>query len=107
MVTFKHRETRHFYTTYFDNRWAQFSPGQALLYETAGVTLSEGLDCDFMTGEQPYKVRLGTNIVPLYRASASAERLAEIGAGIETSEHAPTLSLREKVGAGSELVKAA
>jgi CelD/BcsL family acetyltransferase involved in cellulose biosynthesis len=83
LVTFRHRETRHFYTTYFDNHWAEFSPGQVLLYEATGITLGEGLNSDYMTGEQPYKMRLATNSVPLYRVSASAERLAQIGAGFE------------------------
>lgn len=81
LVTFRHRETRHFYTIYFDAEWAQLSPGQVLLYEASAITLAEGMDCDYMTGEQPYKVRLATNSVPLYRVSATAERMAEIGAG--------------------------
>jgi hypothetical protein len=38
-----------------------------------------------MTGEQPYKMRLATSSVPLFRVSASAERLAEIVAGAPTS----------------------
>ena len=45
------------------------------------ISLEDGLDCDYMTGEQPYKLRLATNTVPLYRVSATAERMAEIGAG--------------------------
>jgi CelD/BcsL family acetyltransferase involved in cellulose biosynthesis len=90
LVTFRHRETRHFYTTYFDNQWAELSPGQVLLYEATGITLAEGLDCDYMTGEQPYKLRLATNSVPLYRVSASAERLAEVAAG--TDAQAPVIA---------------
>ena len=107
LVTFRHRQTRHFYTIYFDNEWAQFSPGQVLLYEATGVTLAEGLDCDYMTGEQPYKMRLATNSVPLYRVSASAERLAEIGAGVDVSATTPSVSLREKNREHSELIKVA
>jgi CelD/BcsL family acetyltransferase involved in cellulose biosynthesis len=85
LVTFRHREMRHFYTIYFDNEWAQLSPGQVLLYEATAITLAEGLDCDYMTGEQPYKLRLATNSVPLYRVTATAERMAEVGAGSSAS----------------------
>jgi CelD/BcsL family acetyltransferase involved in cellulose biosynthesis len=85
LVTFRHGETRHFYTTYFDREWAELSPGQALLYEATAITLGEGLDCDYMTGEQPYKMRLATNSVALYRVNASAARLAHIGAGVEST----------------------
>jgi hypothetical protein len=30
-----------------------------------------------MTGEQPYKMRLATNLVALYKVRASSEKLAE------------------------------
>ena len=86
VVTFSHRATRHFYTIYFDNEWSQLSPGQVLLYEATGISLAEGLDCDYMTGEQPYKLRLATNSVPLYRVSATAERMADVGAASGTPE---------------------
>jgi hypothetical protein len=32
-----------------------------------------------MTGEQPYKMRLATNSVQLYRVRATAEELATVG----------------------------
>jgi hypothetical protein len=78
LVTFRHRQMRHFYTIYFDPKWAQMSPGQVLVYEATAISLAEGFDCDYMTGEYAYKNRLATHMEPLYRVEASAERLAEI-----------------------------
>ncbi len=43
-----------------------------------GESLAAGLDCDYMTGEQPYKMRLATNSVPLYNVRATAEELAAL-----------------------------
>jgi len=40
--------------------------------------LADGLDCDYMTGEQSYKMRLATNSVAVYRALATSEYLAAI-----------------------------
>ncbi len=75
LVTFRDRRFRRFYTTWFHHHWAQYSPGMVLSYETARISLAEGLDCDFMTGEQPHKTRLATASVPLYRVEATAEML--------------------------------
>ena len=75
IVTFASSATRHFYTIYFDARWADLSPGQVLLFEAAAATLGENLNCDFMTGEYPYKNRLANTHVPLYRVQASAAAL--------------------------------
>lgn len=75
IVTFRGESIRHFYTVYFDHRWAEMSPGQMLLFEAAGDTLEQGLDCDFMTGEYPYKNRIATAQVPLYRVFANVEQL--------------------------------
>jgi hypothetical protein len=41
--------------------------------------LIAGVDCDYMTGEQPYKLRLATVSVPLYRLRATAHQLAALG----------------------------
>jgi CelD/BcsL family acetyltransferase involved in cellulose biosynthesis len=49
----------------------------SLIYEVTRRSLEDGLDCDYMTGEQPYKRRLATSSVPLYRLRATA---AELGA---------------------------
>lgn len=78
LVTFRHETTRHFYTVYFNPAWAQYSPGQVLVYEATAASLEEGLDCDYMTGEYPYKNRLATHMVPLFKVQASAERIAEV-----------------------------
>ncbi|MCI0352542.1 MAG: GNAT family N-acetyltransferase [Acidobacteriales bacterium] len=67
LVTFVDGNCRRFYTTYFDERWAKRSPGYALLCEISQRTLAENLGYDFMTGEQLYKTRLASELVPLYR----------------------------------------
>lgn len=79
IVTFRDEHTRRFYTVYYGHAWAKQSPGAALLFEVTRRSLEQNLDCDYMTGEQPHKVRLATSSVPLYRVEASAEDLAAIG----------------------------
>jgi CelD/BcsL family acetyltransferase involved in cellulose biosynthesis len=81
LVTFRDGDIRRFYTIYFDYAWAHFSPGVALLYEVTRNSLAQGLDCDYMTGEQPHKMRFATASVPLFRVNASAAQLAEIASG--------------------------
>jgi len=76
LVTFRDGYVRRFYTTYYDHGWAHYSPGIALLMEVTRRSLAEGLDCDYMTGEQSYKMRFATSSVRLYRAAATAEMLA-------------------------------
>jgi CelD/BcsL family acetyltransferase involved in cellulose biosynthesis len=76
LVTFRHGKTRHYYTIHHDLRWERFSPGQVLLFDVTQASLAEGLDVDFMTGEYPYKNRLATAMVPLYRVAMSPERMA-------------------------------
>jgi CelD/BcsL family acetyltransferase involved in cellulose biosynthesis len=61
-----------------DPGWASHSPGIALLFEATRQTLCEGLDCDYMTGEQPYKLRFSTASQSLYKVDATAEQLAAI-----------------------------
>jgi CelD/BcsL family acetyltransferase involved in cellulose biosynthesis len=77
LVTFRDNSWRRFYTVYYDQRWAALSPGQVLLFEITARSLAEGLDCDFMTGEYPYKLRLATDLVPLYCVSATPEELRD------------------------------
>ena len=81
LVTFRDGGTRRFYTTYFNPEWARYSPGQALLYEITAQSLAEGLSCDYMTGEYPYKLRLANASRSLRRLDVSAEQLSEIAAG--------------------------
>jgi len=80
LVTFRDGVVRRFYTTYYDHAWAHFSPGIALLFESTRRSLEEGFDCDYMTGDQPHKMRFATSSVPLYRIDATAELLATIAA---------------------------
>jgi len=75
LLTFRDRSVRRCYTTYFDRAWATYSPGQVLLFDVVAESLKEGLSCDFMTGEYPYKNRLATQMVPLYTMRASSEEL--------------------------------
>jgi len=67
LVTFRDGSVRCFYTTYFDPEWSKYSPGLALLLYATAASLNEGLTCDYMTGEQPYKLRLSTGSDPLFQ----------------------------------------
>ena len=78
LVSFRDGNIRRCYTIYFHPEWARYSPGVALLYEVTARSLGEGLSCDYMTGEYPYKLRLANASRPLYRVEASAEELADI-----------------------------
>ena len=79
VVTLRDRGCRRFYTGWFAAEYQKHSPALALIYEVTRRSLAAGLDCDYMTGEQPYKMRLATNSVPLYRVRATAEDLAAVG----------------------------
>lgn len=83
LVTYRDRNVRRLYTTWYDPQWAKRSPGNALLFEVARRSLEQGLECDLMTGEQWHKARFATWKVPLYRVQATAPRLAEIGRPME------------------------
>jgi CelD/BcsL family acetyltransferase involved in cellulose biosynthesis len=81
LLTFRTSDRRHFYTVYYDMEWGHFSPGQVLLYEASLRSLEQGLDCDFMTGEYPYKMRLADHSAPLRRLKlTAAEWQAAVGA---------------------------
>ena len=75
LVTFLDRHVRRFYTIYFDQSWAKYSPGMVLLYEVTRRSLEAGIECDYMTGEHAYKMRFATSVVPMYWAEASAESI--------------------------------
>jgi CelD/BcsL family acetyltransferase involved in cellulose biosynthesis len=79
VVTLRDDGVRRTYTVYFDMRWKKDSPGHALVYEVTRQTLAEGLDCDYMTGEYPYKNRLATGMQHLYRVEATPQELAQVG----------------------------
>jgi CelD/BcsL family acetyltransferase involved in cellulose biosynthesis len=79
LVTLRDGPCRRFYTGWFAAEYHKHSPALALIFEITRQSLAEGLDCDYMTGEQPYKLRLATNSVPLYQVRATAEQLATVG----------------------------
>jgi hypothetical protein len=85
LVTFSDyssRPARRFYTIYFDPKWEKYSPGTVLVYEVARRTLAEDLDADFMTGEQPHKMRMAASSVLLYSVSADAGVIRSVSEGL-------------------------
>jgi CelD/BcsL family acetyltransferase involved in cellulose biosynthesis len=76
VVTLRDNKCRRFYTGWFAAEYHKHSPALALIFEITRQSLVQGLDCDYMTGEQPYKMRLATKSVPLYRVRATADRLS-------------------------------
>jgi hypothetical protein len=46
-----------------------------MIFDVTRETLTDGMDVDFMTGEYPYKNRLATAMVPLFRVEASAQQM--------------------------------
>lgn len=79
LVTWKDGGFRRFYTPWFEPGYGKLSPAMTLIYEVTRQSLASGLDCDYMTGEQPYKLRLATGSMPLYRLCASPAQLAAVG----------------------------
>jgi CelD/BcsL family acetyltransferase involved in cellulose biosynthesis len=78
VVTLRDNGCRRFYTGWFAADYQKHSPALALIYEITRQSLAQSLDCDYMTGEQPYKTRLATNSVPLYKVLGTAEQLARV-----------------------------
>jgi len=78
VVTLRDNKSRRFYTGWFAPEYQKHSPALALIFEITRQSLAQGLDCDYMTGEQPYKMRLATYSVPLYKVLATAEQLARL-----------------------------
>jgi CelD/BcsL family acetyltransferase involved in cellulose biosynthesis len=76
VVTLRDNKCRRFYTGLFAAEYHKHSPALALIFEITQQSLAQGLDCDYMTGEQPYKMRLATRSVPLYKVRAAADRLS-------------------------------
>ena len=70
LVTFRDRQWRRFYSTCYHPDWASYSPGSALLEHVIAQSLAAGLDCDLMTGEQPFKLRFANGSAPLFRMTA-------------------------------------
>ena len=76
VVTLRDGKCRRFYTGWFGIEYEKHSPALSLIYEVTRQSLVEGLDCDYMTGEQGYKMRLATDLVKLFRVRATAAELA-------------------------------
>ena len=79
VVSVRDQACRRFYTGWFSPELEQHSPALSLICEVTRRSLAEGLDCDYMTGEQPYKRRLATSSAQLYRVQASTQELADAG----------------------------
>jgi len=88
VITFRDREFRRFYTTYYDRTWARYSPGVSLLFEIARRSLQEGLSFDLMTGEQPYKLRIAQNAEDLFQVTATPQQMKEVSPAVYAAEHA-------------------
>jgi hypothetical protein len=82
LVTWRDAGFRRLYTTWFDPAYGKLSPAMTLIYEVTRQSLAEGLNCDYMTGEQPYKLRLATGSMPLYRLKATSRALAALSEAI-------------------------
>jgi CelD/BcsL family acetyltransferase involved in cellulose biosynthesis len=78
LVTLLDPGVRRFYTGWFAPELGKHSPSLSLIYEVSKRSLAASLDCDYMTGEQPYKLRLATNRVPLFRLHADPKQLASL-----------------------------
>lgn len=82
LASFRHGQSRHFYTIHHDARWKRFSPGQVMIFDVTRESLAEGLDVDFMTGEYSYKNRLATAMMPLFQVAATASQMASWSAAM-------------------------
>jgi len=78
LVTLRDREARRLYTGWFAPELARHSPSLSLIHHVTCETLAAGQDCDYMTGEHPYKQRLATGTHQLYRAQATARQLSRL-----------------------------
>jgi CelD/BcsL family acetyltransferase involved in cellulose biosynthesis len=78
LVTLLDPGVRRFYTCWFAPELSKHSPALSLIYEVSRLSLAAGLDCDYMTGEQPYKLRLATSAVQLFQLQATTEQLAAL-----------------------------
>lgn len=76
LVTLRDGNVRRLYTGWFAPDLAKHSPALCLIHHVTCEALDEGMDCDYMTGEQPYKLRLATGSHQLYRVQATAQELA-------------------------------
>jgi CelD/BcsL family acetyltransferase involved in cellulose biosynthesis len=87
LVALREPGVRRFYTGWFAPGLAAYSPALTLIYEVTRQSLAAGLDCDYMTGDQPYKLRLATSSMPLYKLKATAVQLAGAASRTTTALH--------------------
>jgi CelD/BcsL family acetyltransferase involved in cellulose biosynthesis len=78
LVTFREPAVRRFYTCSFSPEFAKLSPAMALIHRVTYDSLQSGMDCDYMTGEQGYKLRLATGTTKLFRLKAKPDELAAL-----------------------------
>lgn len=83
LVTFRDDAYRRFYTCWFDVEFSKLSPSMVLIHEITRRSLLDGINCDYMTGEQGYKLRLATSSMPLYRLHATPEQLAALSDAVQ------------------------
>lgn len=76
LVTLRDGNVRRLYTGWFAPDLAKHSPALCLIHHVTCEALDQGMDCDYMTGEQAYKLRLATGSHQLYRVQATAQELA-------------------------------
>ena len=86
LVTFRDADWRRLYTTFYDRRWARFSPGVTLLFEVVRRSLEQGMNVDLMTGEQGYKIRIAQDAQDLFKVTASASELRQLFPTSATAE---------------------
>lgn len=79
LITLLDAGVRRFYTCWFAPELSKHSPALSLIYEVSRLSLADGLDCDYMTGEQSYKLRLATSAVQLFQVNAMSHQLAALG----------------------------
>lgn len=89
LVTLLDAGIRRFYTCWFSPELAKHSPALSLIYEVTRLSLEAGLDCDYMTGEQAYKLRLATSAVQLFQLRGTPAQLASAA---QASAHAMKLA---------------
>lgn len=78
LVTLRDQGVRRLYTGWFNAALAKHSPALSLIHHVTCETLAAGDDCDYMTGEQPYKQRLATSSHQLYRLHATSQQLSQL-----------------------------
>ena len=83
LITFRDDTYRRFYTCWFDAEFSKLSPSMVLIHEITRRSLLESIHCDYMTGEQGYKLRLATSSMPLYRLQATPEQLAALSEAVQ------------------------